>query len=80
MIFVNFESCVRFEIHRCPPFSKLLKLKNVLSEKKFAPKIRSIAFLEDKIGWFQLESEVAKISDFLELRDADLATCFVTLS
>ena len=53
---------------------------NVLSEKKFAPKIMSIAFLEDKIGWFQLESEVPKIIDFLELRDADLATPFVNSS
>ena len=60
--------------------SQLLKLKNVLSEKKFAPKIKSIAFLEDKIGWFQLESEVAKISDFSTLRDADLATPFVNFS
>ena len=84
MIFGNFGARAEFEIHMCPPFCLPFlisqNLENISSQKNFAPKIKSIAFLEAKIELLQSESEVAKISDFFKLRESDFASPFVIFS
>ena len=85
MIFGNFGARAEFEIHMCPPpfappFLISRNLENISSQKNFAPKIKSIAFLEAKIKLLQSESEVAKISDFFKLRESDFASPFVIFS
>ena len=84
MIFGNFGACAEFDIHKCPPFCPpfliLRNLENISSQKNFAPKLKSIPFLEAKIELLQSESEVAKISDFSTLRESDFASPFVNFS
>ena len=84
MIFGNFGACAEFESTRCPPFCPpfliLRNLENISSQKNFAPKLKSIPFLEAKIELLQSESEVAKISDFSTLRESDFASPFVNFS